>query len=43
MFENESIKVMAKTIGRPVKELLALAAVNDPFYAGVGHRGQGAE
>jgi len=43
MLDYESIKSMAKRIGRPVKELLALAQVNDSFYAGVGHRGQAAE
>ncbi len=43
MLDYESIKMMAKTIGRPVKDLLALSPANDPFYAGVGHRGQAAE
>ena len=43
MLDYESIKMMAKTIGRPVKDLLALSQVNDPFYAGVGYRGQAAE
>jgi len=43
MLNYESIKMMAKSIGRPVVDLLALAPANDPFYAGVGHRGQAAE
>jgi hypothetical protein len=43
MFDYDSIKRLAKTIKRPVKQLLALAPVNDPFYAGVGHRGEAAK
>ena len=43
MLDYDSIKEMAKAIGRPVKELLALSYVNDPFYAGVGHRAESAE
>jgi hypothetical protein len=43
MIDYNGIKSMAKTIGRPVKDLLALSAANDPFYAGVGHRGEAAE
>lgn len=43
MLDYDGIKAMAKTIGRPVKDLLALSPTNDPFYAGVGHRRQAAE
>ena len=43
MLDYESIKAMAKRIDRPVKDLLALSPVNDPFYAGVGHTGKAAE
>jgi hypothetical protein len=43
MLDYESIKAMAKRIRRPVTDLLALAANNDPFYAGVGSRRQAAE
>lgn len=43
MLDYETIKATAKTIGRPVKDLLALSNGNDPFYAGVGHRRQEAE
>ena len=40
MLDYESLKAMAKSIGRPIKDLLALSPVNDPFYAGVGRRGE---
>lgn len=43
MLEYTSIKQLARQMGRSVNELLALSAVNDPFYAGVGHRGKAAE
>jgi hypothetical protein len=43
MLDYESIKEMAKRIGRPVKELLALSPITDPFYAGVGSRLRDAE
>jgi hypothetical protein len=43
MLDYESLKAMAKSIGRPIKVLLALAPCNDPFYAGVGSRRQAAE
>jgi hypothetical protein len=43
MLDFDEIKALAKTIKRPVSQLLALAPVNDPFYAGVGHRGEAAE
>ena len=43
MLDYDSIKAMAKAIKRPVKQLLALSPGNDPFYAGVGHRGEAAE
>ena len=42
MFDYPSIKALAKASDRPVKDLLALSQVNDPFYAGVGHRAQAA-
>jgi hypothetical protein len=32
MFDIESIKELAKTIGRPVIQCIALAYKNDPFY-----------
>lgn len=43
MLDYQTIKQTARAIGRPVKDLIALAPVNDPFYAGVGHRGKAAE
>jgi len=43
MLDYESIKAMAKSIGRPVTDLLALSDNVDPFYAGVARRRQGAE
>jgi hypothetical protein len=43
MFDYDSIKELAKSIKRPVKQLLALSPANDPFYAAVGHRGEAAE
>jgi hypothetical protein len=43
MLDYQAIKTMAKQIGRPVKHLLALSSVNDPFYAGVGARREAAE
>ena len=43
MFDYQSIKALAKASDRPVKDLLALSQVNDPFYAGVGHRAQAAD
>jgi hypothetical protein len=43
MLDYDSLKAMAKTIGRPIKDLLALAPINDPFYAGVGARRRDAE
>jgi hypothetical protein len=43
MFDYQSIKALAKVSGRSVKDLLALSQINDPFYAGVGHRAQAAE
>ncbi len=38
MLDYESIKQLAQQIGRPAKDLVALAVVNDPFYAAVPHR-----
>ena len=38
MLDYNSIKDIAKQIGRPAKDLVALAVVNDPFYAAVPHR-----
>jgi hypothetical protein len=43
VLDYESIKALAKSIKRPVNQLLALASCNDPFYAGVGARRQEAE
>ena len=43
MIDYRALKQMAKAIGRPVKDVLALAPGNDPYYAGVGRRGQAAE
>lgn len=43
MLDYESIKAMAKTIKRPITDLLALSQQNDPFYAGVGARRRAAE
>jgi hypothetical protein len=43
MLDYERIKALARTSGRPVKDLLALSPVNDPFYAGIGHRAQAAD
>ena len=43
MLDYDSLKFMAKSIGRTVKDLLALSPANDPFYAGTGARRQNAE
>lgn len=43
MFDYGTLKALAKSIKRPVADLLALAPANDPFYAAVGYRGQSAE
>jgi hypothetical protein len=43
MLDYESLKAVAKSIGRPVKDLLALSPANDPFYAGIGARGKAGE
>jgi hypothetical protein len=43
MLDYESIKAMAKSIGRPITELLALSVNADPFYAGVAARRRNAE
>jgi hypothetical protein len=43
MLDYGSIKAMARSIGRPVKDLLALTSAYDPFYAGVGARRCAAE
>ena len=43
MFDYNSIKELAKSIKEPVTKLLALSPNNDPFYAGLGGRGVGAE
>src|SRR5262245_15633523 len=43
MLDYEALKAMARGIGRSVKDLLALAPANDPFYAGVAARRQAAE
>lgn len=41
--DYSDIKALAKERGRPVKELLALAPQNDPFYAGAPARKKSAE
>jgi hypothetical protein len=38
LFEYENLKRLARQIDRPVKDLMALAPGNDPFYAGVPYR-----
>jgi hypothetical protein len=43
MLDYDSLKTMGRSIKRPVKDLLALAPNNDPFYAGVGARRCAAE
>ena len=43
MLDYKSLKAMAKNIGRPDKNLLALSLTNDPFYAGVSARRRDAE
>jgi hypothetical protein len=43
MLDHDTLKRMAKTIGRPVTELMALTHHNDPFYAGMGYRAVAAE
>jgi hypothetical protein len=43
MFDYGALKATAKSIGRSVKDLLALSPGNDPFYAGAGARRQAAE
>jgi hypothetical protein len=43
MLDYESLKAMARSIGRPVRDLLALSPANDPFYAGVDARRRDAE
>jgi hypothetical protein len=43
MLDYESLKGTAKSIGRSVKDLLALSPGNDPFYAGIAARRQAGE
>ncbi len=43
MLDYNSIKGLAKQIGRSTKDLVALAVQNDPFYAGVPGRQREAE
>ena len=43
MLDYDFLKAMAKSIGRPVKDLLALAPGNDPFYASAPARRRAAE
>jgi hypothetical protein len=43
MYDYETLKATAKSIGRPVRDLLALSPVNDPFFAGVKGRLRSAE
>jgi hypothetical protein len=43
MLDYASLKTLAKSMKRSVKHLLALSHDNDPFYAGVGRRGEAAQ
>ncbi len=43
MLDYTSIKTLAKSMKRSVKDLLALSQANDPFYAAVGARGGAAQ
>ena len=43
MFDYDAIKTLAKSIKRPVTDLLALAQQNDPFYVGTPSRKRDAE
>jgi len=43
MLDYDGIKELARSVGRSVKDLLALSATNDPFYAGVGNRSEAAK
>src|SRR5262245_32872890 len=43
MLDYEALKATAKRIGRPIRDLLALSPINDPFYAGVASRRRDAE
>ncbi len=43
MLDYNSIKGLAKQIGRSTKDLIVLARQNDPFYAGVPGRQREAE
>ena len=43
MLDYASIKGLAQQIGRPIKDLVALAQANDPFYAAVPFRQRDAE
>src|SRR5215470_13593389 len=43
MLDYTSIKALAKSMKRSVRDLLALSPANDPFYAGVGSRGDAAQ
>jgi hypothetical protein len=43
MIHYDLVKKLAKQIGRPVKDLLAMPPGNDPFYAGVPFRLRDAE
>lgn len=38
LLDYETLKAMARQIGQPVKNLMALAPTNDPFYAGTPAR-----
>ena len=42
-FSYETLKTLAESLGRPLGTLIALAGVNDPFYAGVASRRANAE
>src|SRR5262245_8032900 len=43
MLDYEKIKALARQVSQPVKNLLALSPGNDPFYAGIGARGEAAQ
>jgi hypothetical protein len=43
MLDYTSVKALAKSMKRSVKDLLALSPNNDPFYAEVGSRGDAAQ
>jgi hypothetical protein len=38
VLDYESIRALAKNIGRPIRDLLALSDGADPYYVGIGAR-----